>query len=88
MLIIILRSQAAKIFLQLAQGPKAMGDGILLSFGHLCVPKGQQQQLREQGTQIREGTGPVPLPPVNSRAQSSRIPQERGAATFLKIEMF
>lgn len=74
MLIIILRNQAAKVFLQLTQGPEAMGDGILLSFGHLCEPKGRQQQLREQEPQFREGTDPTPLLPVNSRAQSSRIP--------------
>lgn len=37
-------SQAAKVFLQLEQGPETMGDGVLLSLGHLCVPKGQQRK--------------------------------------------
>lgn len=32
--------EAAEVFLQLKQGPEAMGDGVLLSFGHLCIPKG------------------------------------------------
>lgn len=77
MLIIGPRIQATKIFLQLMKGPEAMGDSILLNFGHLCIPKGQKQQLREEGAQIREGVHAPDLIP-EPKAQGVSKKGEQG----------
>lgn len=69
------RTQAAKVFLQLKQGPEAMGDGVLLSFGHLCVPKGQQQQFR--GARIQG----VCIPHLPRSPKLKESPGQGGGAT-------